>query len=482
MSLAFEIEFVTGVCRAAREPGDTSPDWPPQPDRVFSALVSAWAARGERPDERAALEWLEEQSPPTIYASNYTSRTAPDVFVPPNDPRASKAARKYIEVMPDQRRRQPRRFPIARPDDPVAVLAWSTEPETVIFDALDAIARDVGYIGHSASLTRCRFLTGDELTFGHPARLARRHIYSGRLRELERSHHANPVRPAIRPGNPLFAERSQDIQPSSDWLVLEVIDGEVPDVRAAALVCRLLRQALMSGYRRKTGSRDAIPEIVSGHAADGTPTRLPHIAIAPMAFAGFPHADGRVFGFVLIPPRGVSLNRIEGFRGAFEKVAPYLQDKEQRVLSLEGSPLKETLRLAPAHPTGVGTLSSLSPAPYLKPSRYWASVTPIVLERHLKRKDDAEIRELIARACENAGLPRPALDEIQAGKHSAVEGMPPARPLSGEPLWMRWKAPKSLASRPLVHAVIDFEQEVAGPVLLGAGRFTGLGLCRRVGD
>ena len=481
MSLVFEIEFVTGVCRAAREPGDTSPDWPPQPDRVFSALVSAWAARGERPDERAALEWLEKQSPPAIHASNYTSRTVPDVFVPPNDPKASKAARKYIEVMPDHRRRQPRRFPIARPDDPIAVLAWPKEPETIIFETLDAIARDVGYIGHSASLTRCRFLTGGDLTFGHAARLARRHIYSGRLRELERLHHANPVRPAIRPGNPLFAERSRVIQPSSDWLVLEVIDGKVPDVRAAALVCRLLRQALMSGYRKK-GSRDAIPEIVSGHAADGTPTRLPHLAIAPMAFAGFPHADGRVFGFVLIPPRGVSLNGIEGLRGAFEQVAPYLQDKERRVLALEGSPLKETLRLAPAHPTGVRMWSSLSPAPYLKPSRFWASVTPIVLERHLKRKDDAEIRELIVRACENAGLPRPAMDEIQVGKHSAVNGMPPARPLSGEPPWMRWKAPVSLASRPLVHAVISFEREVAGPVLLGAGRFTGLGLCRRVGN
>ena len=99
------------------EPGDDSPDWPPQPDRVFSALVSAWAARGERPEERAALEWLEEQPPPVIHASGHTSRTTPDVFVPPNDPKASKAAKTYIKVMPDRRQRQPRRFPVARPDD-----------------------------------------------------------------------------------------------------------------------------------------------------------------------------------------------------------------------------------------------------------------------------------------------------------------------------------------------------------------------------
>ena len=74
MSLAFEIEFLTGVFRAAREPGDDTPDWPPQPDRIFSTLVPAWAVRGENSDERAALEWLEEQSPPAIHASGYPTQ------------------------------------------------------------------------------------------------------------------------------------------------------------------------------------------------------------------------------------------------------------------------------------------------------------------------------------------------------------------------------------------------------------------------
>ena len=480
MSLVFEIEFLTGVCRAAREPGDDAPDWPPQPDRVFSALVSAWAARGERPEERAALEWLEEQPPPVIHASDHTSRTAPDVFVPPNDARASKAAKTYIKVMPDRRPRQPRRFPAARPDDPLVALAWPEEPEPVVFDALDAMARDVGYLGHSASLTRCRFLSGNAVAFGHPAGLARRRVYPGRLRELEEAHRANPVRPSIRPGAPFLAKRSSASELPSNWLVLEAVEGEVPDLRAAALVCRLLRHTLMSGYR-KADRGDSIPEDVSGHTSDGTPTRRPHLAIAPMAFAGFPHADGRVFGFALIPPRGAALDRIEGFRAAFERVAPYRQDTERRILTLEGPPLNEPLHLAPAPDEGERR-QSLSPRPYLASSRVWASATPIVLERHLKRKDEAEKRELVANACEHAGLPRPDTERIRVGKHSAIDGMPPARPLAGEPPWTRWKAPKSLASRPLVHAVIDFEQEVCGPVLLGAGRFTGLGLCRGLGS
>ena len=125
MSLVLEIEFLTGVSRAAHGPSGDSPDWPPQPDRVFSALASAWGVRGELPAERTALEWLERQPPPMIRASGQNARTAPDVFVPPNDPKASTSMRTYLKVLPEHRPRQPRRFPVARPDDPNVELIWS---------------------------------------------------------------------------------------------------------------------------------------------------------------------------------------------------------------------------------------------------------------------------------------------------------------------------------------------------------------------
>ena len=479
MSLALEIEFLTGVCRAAREPGNDAPDWPPQPDRVFSALVSAWASRGERPGERAALEWLEEQPPPTIHASGHSSRTTPDVFVPPNDSRMSANAKKYIQVLPEHRPRQPRRFPVARPDDPRMLLVWPVEPATKVFAALSMLAGCIGYLGHSASLVRCRFRLVANSDIRYPARPAQQRVYPGRLRELETAHCANPVRPAIRPGAPVFPDRLDGPKSQEGWLVLEAMDGEIPDIRAASLVCRKLRHTLMSGYR-KAGLGDAIPEIVSGHTPDRTPTQLPHLAIVPMAFAGFPHADGRILGFALIPPSGKTLAGIKGFRTSFESVAHYCPRSERRIVTLEGPPLREPLRLAPAPLEGLRK-RSLSPEPYLSSSRIWASTTPVVLERHLKRKGDGEIRELVASACANAGIPQPDPGRIQFGKHSAFEGIPPAKPLAGEPRWMEWQVPRSLASRSLVHVIIEFEQDIPGPVLLGAGRFTGLGLCRAIG-
>ena len=479
MSLVLEIEFLTGECRAARGPANEAPDWPPQPDRVFSALVCAWAVRGSRGDEREALEWLEEQPSPTVHASAHVARTAPDVFVPPNDLKFSKTAKTYIKVMPDARPRQPRRFPVARPDDPVMTIVWPEAPGPDLHESLDGMARDVAYLGHSTSLVRCRFLCGDSAKLPHPGAPARRTVYPGRLAELEAAHRANPVRPVIRPGaSTSKAPATSTVERSREWLVLEAIEGTTPDVRATALVCRALRRALMSGYRLADMS-GVIPEMVSGHAADRTPTRLPHLAIVPLAFAGYPHADGRVFGFALVPPAGTDLGTIPGFVQAFEAVAPYDPGRERRVLKLEGAPLSRPLHLAPA---GAAAIRSLSPAPYTESAPVWASVTPIVLDRHLKRDDDREVREIIAGACENAGLPRPDPDRIQVGKHSAIEGAPPARPAAGAPPWTRWKTPEALATRSLVHAVIDFGRDTTGPVLLGAGRFTGLGLCRRLGS
>ena len=56
MSLVLEIEYLSGISFAAIGPDSEIPDWPPQPDRIFSALVATWAARGQDSEEAAALE------------------------------------------------------------------------------------------------------------------------------------------------------------------------------------------------------------------------------------------------------------------------------------------------------------------------------------------------------------------------------------------------------------------------------------------
>jgi CRISPR-associated protein Csb2 len=248
MTLVLEIEHLLGVAFAARSQASDVPDWPLQPDRIFSALVAAWGARGERDEERLALEWLEGQSAPEIIASDGFPRTAPTVFVPPNDPATGRVADR--SVMPSLRRRQPRRFPAYRPHSSVAGLVWrDVTADAATMAALNALAADTSYVGHSSSLTRCRFRTDwtPEASEG-----PRRRIYPGRLAELERVYRAGR-RPNPGDSVPLEAgmETPRMVSVFSDqWLVLEHVSGEMPDLRAAALVAKALHRTVIAGYQR----------------------------------------------------------------------------------------------------------------------------------------------------------------------------------------------------------------------------------------
>src|SRR5581483_11676946 len=120
-----------------------------------------------------------------------------------------------------------------------------------------------------------------------------------------------------------------------------------------------------------------------------------------------------------------------------------------------------------------------NPSRYVATARVWSSCTPMALDRHLKESGnearERELAALIKRACVNAGLPEPI--GVSAAKHSAFEAAASAYPPAGSPAWLRWRLSASLASRQLTHVTVRFKHEVRGPVILGAGRFVGLGLC-----
>jgi CRISPR-associated protein Csb2 len=481
--LVLEVEYLSGVSFAAIGPDNEVPDWPPQPDRIFSALVATWAARGEREDEAAALQWLERVPAPHLLASDAQVRTGAIVFVPPNDPRSDK--QKHAKgVLPALRSRQPRRFPAARPHDRITRLIWSdVEPAPENLAALQRLARDTAYVGHSASLTRCRFLREDGVANLRHAKAPQRWVYAGRFVELCRAFNAGR-RPFSGARVAPMSERGQERTNvfSRRWLILEHVAGDIPDVRASALVSKAIRDALLSGYRQ-IGLADAVPEIISGHDADGGVTRLPHMAIVPLAFLGFPYADGHLMGFAVVPPTDGSILDDRGFRRVLRTLAPVDEKRGRRILTVKSASgttrsAAFSIDLSPTFEAPVGA-RSLDPTLYFGPARYFATLTPIVLDRHLKEEGEARRREiatLVASACGNIGLPHP--QGVAADKHSAVEGAPSAYPSGKSPAWMHWRVPSSLASRPLTHAVVQFASPVAGPVILGAGRFLGLGLCR----
>ena len=184
-------------------------------------------------------------------------------------------------------------------------------------------------------------------------------------------------------------------------------------------------------------------------------------------------------GLALVVPRRLEETWQEDTPIAFE---------ERRTLSRALAKLRDEgdsveLRLGAAgvwrlRPARSSERKSLDPVRYCVRATRWSSATPIALDRFPKSNGIERLNEaaaLVGDSCERIGLPRPR--RVGVHKHAAIEGAPSAWPAGGAPAWTGWARPKALANRPLFHATIEFAEPVAGPVVLGAGRFFGLGLC-----
>jgi CRISPR-associated protein Csb2 len=500
--LALEIEYLTGVAVAASAYDRATAEWPPHPDRVFSALVCAWAERGEDDEERKALEWLEALDPPQIAAPPAGRRQVVDVFVPPNDMRVTgksgqpfpKDARAQLAVLPAMRRnRQPRQFPAAPlPDDvPTVHLVWpqvSSDEVARHRAALDRVARSVVCLGHSSSLVRMALVDEAHPPISHRpgdgGRTLLRRPYVGRLQELVAGFaSASKERPFWPSRAPTTAyrettEESLDVAPSSvfgeEWIVLEDAGGDAPALEAFAIVAKSLRDALMSH------ADDPVPELLSGHAADGSPSRDPHLAIVPLADVGWRYSGGRLMGVGLVLPRAFEhqLRDLPERRATLRAIAQFSVSEGRDAGALKLG-LYGVWRL---HRDPQPEAQSLSPWRYLRAGRRWATATPFVFDRFPKDKDGQDAGSIVTQACINIGLPPPI--EVELHKHSAFRGAPSARRHHGEPAIAGYRFPRdsALAQRPLRHLVLTFEQPVRGPVIVGAGRFQGLGLCLPLPD
>jgi CRISPR-associated protein Csb2 len=122
---------------------------------------------------------------------------------------------------------------------------------------------------------------------------------------------------------------------------------------------------------------------------------------------------------------------------------------------------------------------SLRPRTWCRRAARFITATPIALDRHpgnlrsnhrrTAHKAAIEAQRTIADACERIGLPRPVSVEISlapllAGAQHVRDFLP-------------WPGRPGRTARARVHADIRFDRLVRGPVLLGAGRYFGLGLC-----
>lgn len=552
-SLKVVIDFITGRCVAASVSDRDHPEWPPHPGRLFMAMAATVFETGESDDEVSALQWLESLPAPEIHSSEANFRSLVKHYVPVND--KISVNKSILQSIPGlTRSKQERSYPTSIPIDTKVIYLWNnTEGIEMHIKALNAICSNLIRVGHSSSLVRAWTELNDQ---DEPLANPQRRIWkpvskqsdlqvripgNGEFERLKSAYNADkadqfvdivqtieslkgkpqreakklfeeqfgipygknlrapeptPARLGLWQGYRLLREETAD-QPvvacshfDSELLILTKMEGRNLSAQDTLALTARLRDAAMSNC-----SVIPTPAWLGGHDPEsGKPTNLPHVAFLSLPFVGREYADAHVMGLALAVPRTQYVSAAE--RGRLLGPLFYNQSGDVRDVVLKLGPLGEwTLRLEERSEPPL----SLQNRTWVGPSKTWASVTPVVLDRYPKssmvdnRKYwESEVRETISRSCTNAGLPHPVeIDLDTTGWHV---GTPRAYPKSrtlrstvsddligklgdGYP---QIPGRPTKPSRPQIHVFLRFEQPILGPVLIGGGRFCGYGLCKPI--
>jgi CRISPR-associated protein Csb2 len=487
---ALGVEFLMRRAVMTRIDNREEPEWPPHPDRVFMALVAAFGEWGlQEPDSELyekALYWLEGIGPPSLrVTADAPRRAAFTSYVPVNDdgsPMGKKGPFGPMGSMPIGRNRQPRQFPAVVPDESAFHLIWQdAELPAEVRPALEQLCRNVTYLGHSSTPVRVWIDAnpGTPTLFPNAPRPTLRLRVSGKGRT---AYLQGRFKAGLRPQpsmwegyGPQAEDRDAEVKdgPFDPGLfVLRQVGGRKFALESCGIVAEAIRQELI---RRHDRDPRKAPEWLSGHAADGSPSKQSRPAFLPLGFVDHEHADGHLLGVAVAVPRDFGhterlFELLTMHSHADQEGIPYLsvtvtnlhlqdddgKDREIGTLELELDERPEGRRQF-----------ALKSFTWTNPARVWKTATPVMLPQFPRRGLSAE--EVVAKACVDAGYPEPVA--VRVGFAPLLRGVPHARAFHVKPREGR-------PPRPLTHAEIEFPVRIRGPVLIGAGRYAGYGLCR----
>lgn len=524
------IRYLNGWAMAAADGANKMrAEWPPHPDRVFMALAAAWFETGQEQAEGEALRWLESlENLPGIAAPEAETREIVTCYVPVNDSelagetKCQKTLRKAapsvkelketgLAVAVEFRPRQERSFPVAIPhgiqfeEIPCVYLVWPNVVPEQYRDPLAAVCRKVISVGHPASLVQMWLadsppiptlvaqngITRHRLRVFRPGKLdyladkcgRNKHIAfvdnlwakeqnSSKPQEIsklqrERKNYLYGIVESLRPDQTEWVGYDTPVREPvakaagsifDPRLLVFVLSGKKVPLTATLRLTEALRGTLIAG------TPQPVPEWLSGHAPDGSCSKKPHIAFLPLPFIGREHADGHLMGMGIALPR--DLEPIEAGR----VLEPWLRDAHgvpKSHILFNGKWFECQIRLKSHETPAVSLCSEI----WTRRAATWGSVTPVVLDRHFDGKDKWERAvESVKDACVRIGLPRPS--KVLLHPVSIFEGVPRSNEF---PRLIRKKDGGRMHH---THAVVIFNEEIEGPVIIGAGRFRGYGVCR----
>lgn len=455
--LALGVRFLTGRYYACDFRNRSKPEWPPHPDRLYSALVAAYH-RDENETEREALMWLERQNPPSMAVKRpqeVGSGREIYAMVPVNDERADK-----IKLLPQNRGRQPRFFPSVYVEDPVYFIWNDAVADESVAEALARIASRVTYLGGSMSFVQVWVENNPPAPNLVPDPMGTETLrvpYRGRLEELD-WRYISGLRPSLsRQVRYRWADEQATITENpyrslfTKAYFLARRTGPAPALQATLTITDALRRALLSIADKEY--EGVIPSLLHGHENHD----VPHCAFVSLPYVGSAYSDGHLLGVGVLFPEQASDDECRKVLRVLGRLE-YLDTPAGRI------GLEPVVRLRPhLVPWGLKWERWSGPP---RGTKTWVSVTPVLFDRFPKRNKGG-ILGAVEKMAENAGLPQPV--RVKTVRFSPVSGVPPASQF-------RVKRTKNDPPRLVTHLIVTFSKPVVGPVLMGAGRYFGLGM------
>ncbi|HLJ53339.1 MAG TPA: type I-U CRISPR-associated protein Csb2, partial [Rhizomicrobium sp.] len=481
-----------------------SGEWPPSPARLFQALV-AGAARGEKLSGHAveALEWLESLDAPAIVAPSAYAGQGFKNFVPNNDLDAVGGDPQRINEIRAGKIIRPRTFDAAVP----LLYAWTFEQtaraERHVRTICD-IADHLYQLGRGVDMASATGEIVDEVEADNQLRVHGGALWRpnqggdgaklscpvpGSLASLTKRFKAMRGRfktvGAGKKTSQLFAQapkpdfRQVRYNSPATFLLFEIrnVDGFAPQPleRAVALTEKVrdlaVKRLKASAWRRDDPKRETLADkIFIGRDSQEADKAL-RIRIAPLPSIGHAQTERSIRRVLVAVPPDCPI-ATDDIAWAFSGLV--LVDSET------GEMRDDTAELVAASD---GTM--LAPYGIEDSARLWRTVTPAVLpERAARRRvDPARVREEAKGGAERRREEEKAASAVRdALRHAGIDASVHAIHVQREPFEGKGQRAETFAKgarfakERLWHVAITFDEPVSGPLLVGDGRYLGLGL------
>lgn len=472
-----------------------APEWPPSPARVFQALL-AGAARGKElgDDVAAALTWLEGLDAPRIGAPRARLGAEGALWVPNNDLDAKDGDPAKVSELRVPKRFQPR---IVEGKEPLLYL-WPFDDGAEHAVVLVGVAEQLYQLGRGIDLAWARAeplddASADELLARYPGvvhepagpgdKTGSQCPMPGSLASLRRRFQASRLR-ETREGkkrSEIFENAPKALFRSIQYgrrFVLESYDlvhehdverpFPVPLAKVAALVAAVRDGAADRLRAAFPGQRDEIERILIGRKADGRDggPRNDRVRIIPLPSIGHPDADLGVRRLVVSIPGGSSLP-VEDLAWAFDGLS------------------RSTPEIGNVEYVLARSVASTMLDRYARAARRFRSVTPLVLPHEASRRRIEPSR----RTAEAKGGQERAEEELRASRavraalrHAGITARAESIEVQREPFDRRGDRVEDFAEgtrfakERLWHVRLTLDRPVEGPIVVGDGRFFGLGV------